>query len=1072
MAQQNVDIGSIAGDGTGDPLRDAFTKINENFSELYSSTASGGLTYGNIASNVTGVTFNVTKFAESYAAEPVLAGTSQSLGRVYRIRGNVLGGTSPLNDVFLTVTSLANVTLGSIATVSATGVPAAPVLRVNGQTGNVNLTVLDIVGAASRAYVDASISSNLASVTGITIDSINANVTAANSTISNHEARISTLTSNSATQAVQINNLVSVKASVSYVDSVVNNALGNAAVLANLNSVNANVAAANLRIQTIEANLGSVIGNLGTLTSNAAGQEQKLSVLTANAATQSLQIANLVSNTTFISLDVLNLWANASAQASSIGSLSSQVISLYATTGNIDANLGIHSNDIDSLQSNIYNILVAQASTNSNVTAANLAIAALQSNAAIQELALDNLIASTYGNADVEAYIGANIGAFQTYANANAAAQSLSLDTLTSNAAAQAGQIANINVNVTSINQSLSANVEAANAEIISANINLKSYTDDQLNLKANVDQLNLKANVDQLNLKANVTNLVFTGNFSNGNLIILGSNVTTANSNVRVNFDRDLVHNSARVYIKGQSALRFVDQPVQGINNPRHIVRAWTYPHPEIYLPGDSPSALSDYERAAISFGFDDANTTANISSVFIETFDWTGFNAISRTGRVTHRYQFGQGNIFVPVGGNLIVPTTSNIRFGDGTWQTTAININNVNANINLKSNIESPTFTGNVSVSNLSISGTSTIGNLIVSNVSISSVNSNNRIILGQELVSNNKRIYLDGPTTIRFTNQGVANISLPRHFLRVWSGDGPLRYNVAASSTAVDAADYERVALSYGFVDSATTSNISAFFIETTNWNNFNAQSRTGQTLTRYQFSQGNITIPAGGNYNFGDGTHQSTAANITLINATFNAVNTAITTANVDMKSYVDDRVNVSITTGNVTFSDTTISTQAGTTYGIILNSAGNGEIAMLDYVGINNTNPGYWVHVGDGTISAAQNTGNVSIDYSNGLGTSRGSTILGYAWWDAGGNGNNNRGTGAHSHFGIYKNDDTFNTKFIEFEYPSGNATVSNLTVSGNIGFTMANYQHWTSNVTTISAALNQLAARLSALGG
>ena len=36
MAQQNVDVGSIAGDGTGDPLREAFTKINENFTELYS----------------------------------------------------------------------------------------------------------------------------------------------------------------------------------------------------------------------------------------------------------------------------------------------------------------------------------------------------------------------------------------------------------------------------------------------------------------------------------------------------------------------------------------------------------------------------------------------------------------------------------------------------------------------------------------------------------------------------------------------------------------------------------------------------------------------------------------------------------------------------------------------------------------------------------------------------------------------------------------------------------------------------------------------------------------------------
>ena len=35
MAQQSVGIGSSANDGTGDPLRTAFTKINENFTEVY-----------------------------------------------------------------------------------------------------------------------------------------------------------------------------------------------------------------------------------------------------------------------------------------------------------------------------------------------------------------------------------------------------------------------------------------------------------------------------------------------------------------------------------------------------------------------------------------------------------------------------------------------------------------------------------------------------------------------------------------------------------------------------------------------------------------------------------------------------------------------------------------------------------------------------------------------------------------------------------------------------------------------------------------------------------------------------
>jgi hypothetical protein len=39
MAQQTINIGSAANDGTGDPLRTAFDKINDNFDELYGSTA-------------------------------------------------------------------------------------------------------------------------------------------------------------------------------------------------------------------------------------------------------------------------------------------------------------------------------------------------------------------------------------------------------------------------------------------------------------------------------------------------------------------------------------------------------------------------------------------------------------------------------------------------------------------------------------------------------------------------------------------------------------------------------------------------------------------------------------------------------------------------------------------------------------------------------------------------------------------------------------------------------------------------------------------------------------------------
>lgn len=41
MAKQTVNIGAAANDGTGDALRTAFDKINDNFNELYAVTGAG-----------------------------------------------------------------------------------------------------------------------------------------------------------------------------------------------------------------------------------------------------------------------------------------------------------------------------------------------------------------------------------------------------------------------------------------------------------------------------------------------------------------------------------------------------------------------------------------------------------------------------------------------------------------------------------------------------------------------------------------------------------------------------------------------------------------------------------------------------------------------------------------------------------------------------------------------------------------------------------------------------------------------------------------------------------------------
>lgn len=41
MSKQDIDIGTAPDDGTGDPIRTAFNKSNENFTEVYDFSRSG-----------------------------------------------------------------------------------------------------------------------------------------------------------------------------------------------------------------------------------------------------------------------------------------------------------------------------------------------------------------------------------------------------------------------------------------------------------------------------------------------------------------------------------------------------------------------------------------------------------------------------------------------------------------------------------------------------------------------------------------------------------------------------------------------------------------------------------------------------------------------------------------------------------------------------------------------------------------------------------------------------------------------------------------------------------------------
>src|SRR5210317_451886 len=86
MARQSINIGSSANDGTGDPLRTAFDKINDNFVELYGTDGDSNTLAGNL--NINGWNIVSTRSNEDIRILP--AGTGGVIASAVRIAGTTI----------------------------------------------------------------------------------------------------------------------------------------------------------------------------------------------------------------------------------------------------------------------------------------------------------------------------------------------------------------------------------------------------------------------------------------------------------------------------------------------------------------------------------------------------------------------------------------------------------------------------------------------------------------------------------------------------------------------------------------------------------------------------------------------------------------------------------------------------------------------------------------------------------------------------------------------------------------------------------------------------------------------
>ena len=132
MAQLSIDIGSSANDGTGDPLRTAFTKINTNFTELYGSSAEANDiledTSPQLGGNLDVVTYDIVSTSD------------RDIDIIPNGTGDVNLGADTVqvgdNDANATITTQGT---GDLILNTNNGTNAGNITLLDGANGNINL---------------------------------------------------------------------------------------------------------------------------------------------------------------------------------------------------------------------------------------------------------------------------------------------------------------------------------------------------------------------------------------------------------------------------------------------------------------------------------------------------------------------------------------------------------------------------------------------------------------------------------------------------------------------------------------------------------------------------------------------------------------------------------------------------------------------------------------------------------------------------------------------------------------------------------------------------------------------